>query len=114
MDAVTIDTLVHLARANAWIPLLAVIVGATIRLTKQDVTFLFLNRINTRPEDRALWAMAIAIVGAALDRLAAGGTWYDAIAGGIVAGSGAIAGHEVLVNKIRNGRDFGVKKEPPP
>lgn len=112
MDTVTINTLVQLARANAWIPLLAVLVGGIIRIGKSDPAVARIP-LSIKPENRAVWAMAIAIVGAALDRLATGGTWYEAIAGGLVAGSGAIAGHEILVNRLRKGRDIGVKKTPP-
>jgi hypothetical protein len=112
MDPVTIDTLVQLARANAWIPMLAVVVGAFIRVAKDDPLVARIP-VYIRPENRGLWAMGLAVVGAALDRLAAGGTWYDAIAGGVVAGSVAIAGHEIVVNRLRKGRDLGVKKDPP-
>lgn len=112
MDPVTIDTFVQLARANAWIPLLALVVGAFIRVAKDDPLVARIP-LYIRPENRGLWAMALAVAGAALDRLAAGGTWYDAIAGGVVAGSVAIAGHEIVVNRLRKGRDFGVKKDPP-
>lgn len=112
MDAVTIDTLVQLARANAWVPLIAFAVGGIIRIGKSDALVAKIP-LHFKPEHRAYWALGLAVVGAAVDRLATGGTWYDAIAGGLVAGSVAIAGHEVVVNGIRKGRDFGVKKEPP-
>lgn len=113
MDTVTIDTLVQLARANAWVPLLAVLVGAVVRIGKSDAAVARIP-LHFKPENRAVWAMALGVVGAVLDRLAAGGTWYGAIAGGLVAGSGAIAGHEIVVNRLRNGRDIGVKKTLPP
>jgi hypothetical protein len=112
MDTVSADTLVQLVRANMWIPLLSVFVGMIIRLTKTDPAVAWF-KLNTKPQHRPLWALGLAVVGAAVDRLATGGTWYDAIAGGVVAGCGAVAGHEVIVNTIRKGRDFGVRKEPP-
>jgi hypothetical protein len=112
MDAVTIDTLTKLARANAWIPLIALVVGAIIRIGKNDPLVAKIP-LYFKPEHRAYWALGLSIIGAALDRVATGGTWYDALAGGLVAGSGAIAGHEVIVNGIRKGRDLGIKKEPP-
>jgi len=113
MDTVTADQIVQLVRTNAWIPLLAVVVGAIIRVSKNDPAVARL-KFYIKPENRAAWALAWGIALAALDRLATGGTWYDALAGGLVAGSAAIAGHEIIVNKIRKGRDFGVKKAPPP
>jgi hypothetical protein len=113
MDAVTIDTLTRDLRTNAWIPLIAVIVGAVIRLTKTDAAVAWF-KVYTKPEHRPAIALSLAIVGASVERLAVGGTWYDAIAGGIAAGSLAIAGHELYVNGIRKGRDIGIKKAPPP
>ena len=113
MDPVAINHVVELARANAWIPLLALVVGAIVRVGKNDALVAKIP-LYFKPENRAVWALALGVVGAAVDRLAAGGTWYDAIAGGLVAGSAAIAGHEIIVNKLRRGRDFGVKKTPPP
>jgi len=112
MDSVNADTLVQLARANAWIPLIAIVVGTIIRLSKSD-PLVARVKFYIKPQNRAAWAIVWAIFLAALDRLATGGTWYDAIAGGFVAGCTAIAAHEVLVNGIRKGRDFGVKKEEP-
>jgi hypothetical protein len=113
MDAVEADHLVRLVRANIWIPAIAVIVGIIIRLAKSDPAVAWI-KIYIPPERRALWAMGLAIAGAAAERLATGGTWYDAIAGGLVAGSGAIAGHEIIVDTLRKGRDIGIKKAPPP
>jgi hypothetical protein len=113
MDSVNADTLVKLARANAWIPLIAIVVGTIIRLSKND-PLVARVKFYIKPQNRAAWAMVWAVFLAALDRLATGGTWYDAIAGGFVAGCTAIAAHEVLVNGVRKGRDFGVKKQPPP
>jgi hypothetical protein len=112
MDPVSIDNLVQLARANAWIPLLAIVVGGIVRMAKDDPAVAKIP-LYFKPENRAIWAMGLAVAGAALDRLATGGTWYDAIAGGLVAGSGAIAGHELLVKRARKGRDIGIKKDPP-
>lgn len=113
MDPVSIDTLIELARANLWIPLLAAVVGAIIRVCKSDPLVAKIP-VYIKPENRAVAALVLAVIGAALDRIAVGGKWYDALAGGLVAGSGAIAGHEVIVNKVRGGRDFGVRKDPPP
>lgn len=113
MDSVTIDTAVQLIRTHAWIPLVSLLAGAVIRISKNDAAVAWI-KFYIKPENRPLWAIAWAIVFAALDRLAVGGTWYDAIVGGLVAGCGAIAGHEIIVNKLRKGRDFGVKKPPPP
>jgi hypothetical protein len=113
MDPVSVDTFVQLLRSHAWIAILSILVGILVRLSKTDVAWF---KWNTKPEHRAFWAMGLAMLGAALDRLASGGTWYDAIAGGVVAGSGAIATHEVVVNGMRRGRDFGVPRSmlPPP
>lgn len=113
MDSVQIDQFVQLIRTHAWIPVLSIIVGAIIRASKNDPAVAKI-KLFIKPENRPVWAMVFAVVLAALDRLAVGGTWYDAIAGGLVAGSGAIAGHEIIVNKVRKGRDMGIKKEPPP
>jgi hypothetical protein len=113
MDAVSADTLVQALRANAWIPILTVVVGAIIRASKNDPAVARL-KFYIKPENRPLWAMVWAIGLAALDRFATGGTWYDALAGGLVAGSAAIAGHEIVVNRMRKGRDIGIKKAPKP
>lgn len=113
MDPVTIDTLVQLARANAWIPLLAVVVGAIIRIGKDDALVAKIP-IYFKPENRPMWALTIAVVGASIDRLASGGKWYDAIAGGLVAGSGAIAGHEVISKVGKKIRDKRNSSRPPP
>jgi len=112
MDTVAADQIVQLVRTHAWIPLLAVVVGTIIRVSKNDAAVARI-KFYIKPQNRAAWALVWAVALAALDRIAIGGTWYDALAGGLVAGCGAIAAHEVIVNKMRKGRDFGVKKSPP-
>jgi hypothetical protein len=105
--------LLHVARANLWIPILAAVVWCVVRACKTDRLVERIPLYIAR-ENRALGAIGLGLIGAGLDRLVECGTWYDAIAGGVVAGSLAIAAHEIIVVRWRGGRELGEKKAAPP
>lgn len=109
------NDVLHLVRSGAWIPLIAAAVGAAIRLSKTDAAVAWFPWV-TKPEHRAYWALALGIAGGIADRIVAGANARDAVIvglfGGLLAGQTSIAGHEVIVEGIRNGRDIWVKKPP--
>jgi len=113
MNPETVDYIVRLLRWHGWIPLLSLLVGAFIRVSKSDPKVAwFPNYI--KPVNRPVWALGLAIAGGVLEQAFAGGTALEAIVGGIIAGNTAIAGHE-LVEKVRRGRAIrSLPPAPPP
>ena len=95
-----------------WIPIASIVVGGLVRLSKTDVWVKWFP-VNLQPKIRPWAALVLGAASAAIGHLTGGGTWPEAIAGGLMAGLGAIAGHELIVESVRGGRDLGVPKEPP-
>jgi hypothetical protein len=104
---------VALAKSHNWIPLTAVVVAALIRVAKSDRAVAWFP-VAVSPRWRAWAALLLGVALGVLQKLATGGTWLEAIVGGLVAGQVAISGHELVVEGLRKGRDIGVAKEPPP
>jgi hypothetical protein len=97
--------------ADAWIPLIALAVWLVVRLAKDDPPVAWVPFF-IRPVNRPVWALGLGIVGGVLVQIILAGSVLGALAGGFVAGCMAIAGHEVIVNTIRKGRDIGTPKPP--
>lgn len=113
ISAGDIDNVVALARAHSWVPLVAVIVAVLIRLAKSDNAVRWFP-ILVQPRWRPWLSLALGVTGGVVEKLASGGTWGEAIAGGLAAGLLPITGHELVVESLRNGRDVGVAKATPP
>lgn len=108
-----IDGVVQLAAAHSWVPMAAAVAWVLVRISKDDRAVRWF-RVEIDPRWRA-WASAIlGLVFGVLHKLATGGTWGEAIVGGLVAGNGATVGHELIVESIRKGRDIGMAKEDAP
>jgi hypothetical protein len=111
MNVVTVDNLVRLLRWHGWIPLLSIVVGGFIRLSKSDAKVAwFPNYI--KPENRPIWALGVSLVAGSLEQIFAGGSALEAVVGGIIAANTAIGGHEIfskVAKKIRDRRTM-----PPP
>lgn len=87
-----------------WVALAALIVGAVVRLMKQDMLGVALTRL-FRPggppiaiPTRVLpWlALAFGALAAVLDAVVAGASWDAAAQAGVIAAAGAVFGHELL------------------
>ena len=111
------NDVVVMLRSKAWIPLVALGVAAVIRISKTDAAVARIP-FYIKPQHRAWWALGFGIIGGIADRVVAGVPLLDAVIvgviGGLLAGQTAIAGHELIVEGLRKGRDIGIKKEPPP
>lgn len=102
----TTDFLIDLVSKGQWLPLLVVVAGLFGRLLKADVPWFF-----TVPSRYRAWAVVgFGLLEGVLSKVAAGVSWPAAIVAGLLAGVGAISGHELVVEGIRNGRDIGVPK----
>jgi hypothetical protein len=113
MNESDIDSAIQLARGHDWIPLSALAVGALVRLAKSDQAVKFFP-VAIAPLWRSWAAVILGVLFGVVHRLAAGGTWGEAIVGGVAVGITAISGHELIVESIRKGRDIGIAKQPPP
>jgi hypothetical protein len=94
--------ILDLAAKHQWILLSAVVLGCIVRLLKEDTRFPpFAVAARWRP----LLAMGLGIASGALHAVATGTPWRDALLGGLVSGSLAIAGHGTIVDGFRDGKD---------
>lgn len=102
-------------KSNRWWLLgalaLSLLLGAFIRLSKEDVRW-FPPFIPARW--RPLVTTVIGLAAGILSSVAGGVPILAAILGGLATGGLPVLGHEVIVNGLRNGRDFGEKKPPSP
>lgn len=81
---------------------LALVVGLVVRLLKSDTP---LPTVPARY--RPFLALGLGAVGGALDALASGTPWQQAVLGGISAALAAMVGHEVIVEQLFGGREIG-------
>jgi hypothetical protein len=98
--------------AAVWVPIATLIVGSLIRLAKSDRAVAWFP-VAISPRWRAWIALGLGVVLGVLQKLALGGSWVEAIGGGLSAGIAAITGHELIVESLRDGRDIGEAKRPP-
>lgn len=105
---------VDLIAKHEWVGLAALIIGLIVRLLKEDTRFPpFAMPARWRP----LLAVGLGIGSGILQAASTGTPWRDAILGGVVSGLVAIAGHEAIVESIRDGKDVplpGLTKVPLP
>lgn len=88
---------------------LAVVVGVIVRLLKSDTP---LPTVPSRY--RAFLALGLGAVGGALDALARGTPWQQAVLGGVAAAVTAMVGHELVVEQLLGGREPGSPDAPSP
>jgi len=97
----TIDDVVSLVLDHKWVPFAAVIVGAAVRALKSD------SPITVVPAQWRPWlALALGAVAGVLQAVLGGATWTKALADGLVAALTAMAGHDLLIESARNGREL--------
>lgn len=87
--------------------LLALVIGLTVRLLKSDTP---LPTVPSRY--RPFLALALGALGGAVDSVARGTPWPEALLAGFGASLTAMLGHEVLVEKLLGGREPGAKNAP--
>lgn len=89
---------------------LMVTIGGLVRTTKADIPFLPTIPAKFRP----LLALLLGAAGGALDALVRGTPPVKALLVGVSSAIGAMIGHQTLVEGMRNGVEFGAKKDPSP
>jgi hypothetical protein len=97
---------------HEWVALSALLIGLIVRLLKEDTRFPpFAIPARWRP----VLAIGLGALSGALHAVATGTPWRDALLGGLVSGSLAIAGHGTIVDGFRDGKDVpmpGLTKAP--
>jgi hypothetical protein len=89
----------------------SVLAGAAVRLCKSDSPIPFLAKVP--PVWRTYLAYFFGFVAAACMKLATGIPWQTVLTLALGGGTTAIAGHEVVVEGMRGGREFFAKKGAP-
>lgn len=95
---------------HAWLPLASLVIFFAVRLVKDD-RFVAWCPIVIPPRYRSLLAVALGAISGVLQALTTGAKWPTAIVGGLISAYTAIAGHDLVVESIRKGRDIGVPKD---
>lgn len=98
------DGFIALLKAGGWVPFAAWLVGALVRLTKDDNKF----PINVDPKVRPWIALGLGLVLGILEKFLAGSSWQGAIVGGLTAGAMAIVGHVLGIELLNNGKELPV------
>lgn len=101
----------------SWLGVAALVIGTMIRLLKGDPAvswfppFLPARWRTLPPAWRPRVALALGVASSVVEKRAQGAPWPAAAVGGLLeglaAGGVAIAGHEVLVESLRKGRELG-------
>ena len=97
------QTIVALISERAWVPLAALVVGFLTRLAKDDA-----KGPNVAPRWRPVLALGLGLVAGALDAVATGTSWQEALIGGGVSASMAILGHVGLIEVLRGGEEIAL------
>lgn len=108
------DSTQILAFVKLWLPATAVAIGALVRVLKSDTTI----PITIPPQWRSFFAAILGVVSAILQAYLGGLPWMAAIISGLGGAGTAVAGHKLLVENLRGGKEFGLPKfltkTPPP
>lgn len=99
-----LEGLLVLIRTGGWVPFAAAIVGALVRLTKDDTKV----PVNVPAEWRPWLAMALGLLQGVLVHVAAGVTWKAALLGGVGAGAMAVVGHVLGIEVMNDGKELPV------
>jgi hypothetical protein len=116
MDADTLKIITDLAQKHAWVALASFVIGLLVRLLKTDkatrlpVLGPYIAKIPKA--QRPAVALLLGIVSGALNAVATGTLWRDALVGGLVSAAVAVFGHQWLVEGVRGGREVGKPKVP--
>jgi hypothetical protein len=97
----TIDDVLSLAAEHKWVPALAIVIGAAVRILKSGR---FIPAVP--PAWRPWLALVLGAALAVVQAVAGGLPWHRAIAGSLMAALTAIAGHDLVVESLRGGREF--------
>lgn len=103
----------NLVKDHSWVPLAALIIGALIRISKDDKAVAWFP-VSIPPRWRPWAAMILGAAAGCLDSVMSGTPWSQAALSGVTASALAMAGHDVIVEGARGGRDIFEKKAPPP
>lgn len=95
--------LINMALDHQWLALSAVVLGAIVRVLKDD------SRILTIPAPFRPWlAFGLGSVAACLQLVVDGAGWQEAVTTAIVAPALAIIGHHLGIEMLRGGKEIPV------
>lgn len=89
-----------------WVAAAALVIGAVVRVLKSDSPLP--EWLHVSKQWRPWLAVALGIVAGVLDAVAMGTPWADAVAKGVLASVGAMAGHHLVIEKGRGGKELPV------
>lgn len=139
MSPEDLQQVIALAAARKWLPLVALLIWALVRISKQDVdwfkwpvpfilkypfrwvgvpvnippgSLLRIDWLDTPKRARPVLPIALGLLAGVVEKAATGLTWRLAIAQGVTAGITAMVGHNLVVDAARGGRDIGAKPAP--
>lgn len=105
MDSIQIEDLARLALEHQWTLLTAALIGLAVRALKSPLVPAPLDRIPAKA--RPLAAILLGLASAGLQHVASGTPWRQALAEGLGAALVAIGGHDLVIEYLRGGREFG-------
>lgn len=106
MDAILpfLQSALALCLAHAWLPLAALVIGFLVRIAKNDVPV----PVNIPARYRSIAAIALGILSGVVQAIVAGVSIPMALLQGLGAAMTAIAGHDVLIEGVRGGKEIDV------
>jgi hypothetical protein len=105
MNAPDITPFIDAAKDKKWLLLGALLVGAIITLAKQGWVSDWIAKKLT-PTTIPYYALLVSVLATGSADIASGKTWQQAVTDSIVAAFTAIAGHQLIVESVRRGKEF--------
>ena len=99
-----------------WVAAAALLVGFLCRLIKTDMLKIALANLGLPPVPKRVlpWvALGLGLASSILDTRLTGTAWPEAIVKGLIAAVTAIAGHELGIESVRDGKEIGGPPSPP-
>lgn len=96
--------LLALVSQHKWVPLAALVIGIIVRLLKSDTKI----PIDIPPRLRVWLALALGAGSAVLEAVTTGLSWKESILNGLLSTGLAVLGQNVVIDSVRNGKEFNL------
>lgn len=105
MDLTVVTQLIALIQSHQWVPLTALVIGLVIRLLKDDTI------LPTIPSPVRKWgALGLGALAGIVRAMVGGMPLVPALLAGLAAALTAMAGHDVIVEGMRRGKEIAMPK----
>jgi hypothetical protein len=101
-----LSLLIELIKQGQWPMVAAIVIGLIVRLVKDGRL-----PLDVPPRYRPGLALVLGVLSGAIEMVAQGRPWAEALFGGVISAAIATLGHGVIIEGFRGGRELGAEKE---